>query len=169
MTEKRLFLALWPDDRQRENLRDVLRPLVGSVEGKAVDRGNWHVTLVFIGGFRERAIPLLQEAIADVHCEPFRLRFDRVNFWPRPKIACMQAMKVPDELARLKQDLETVLLPLGIEPEAQTYRPHMTLARNVRSFETQMLARPVEMQWSDFELVESASTTRGVQYRPMKQ
>ena len=32
-----------------------------------------------------------------------------------------------------------------------------------------MLARPLEMNWSDFELVESISGREGVQYRPLKQ
>ena len=169
MADKRLFFALWPDDRQRDHLRDVIRPLVNSIEGKLVDRWNWHVTLVFIGAFPEENVPRLLQAVSRIECEPFRLRIDRLNYWARPKIASLQAMSVPDELARLKSELEGALLPLDIQPEQHTYRPHITLARNARSFETQALARPVELHWSGFELMESESTTRGVHYRPLKQ
>ena len=169
MSDKRLFFALWPDDRQRENLRDIVRPLLGTVEGRPVDRWNWHVTLVFIGAFDEERIPQLLGAVSGIDCEPFRLRFDRLGYWPRPKIACLQTIAVPAELSRLKTRLEEAGKPFGIEPEVHTYRPHVTLARNARSFDAQPLARPVEMQWSDFELMESASTPRGVQYRPLKQ
>ena len=169
MADKRLFFALWPDDRQRDNLRDVIRPLVDSVEGKLVDRRNWHVTLVFIGAFPEEKIPLLLAAASRVECAPFRLRMDRLTYWARPKIACLQAMSVPDELARLKAGLEDALLPLAIEPEVHTYRPHITLARNARHFEAQPLERPVALPWSGCALMESVSTGRGVQYRPLKQ
>ena len=57
MVNKRLFFALWPDDRQREQLRDVINSVAKTVEGRPVDRGNWHVTLAFIGDFPEERVP----------------------------------------------------------------------------------------------------------------
>ena len=57
MADRRLFFALWPDERQRNQLRDQLNPIIGSVEGRLVDRRNWHVTLVFIGPFPEEDLP----------------------------------------------------------------------------------------------------------------
>lgn len=169
MADKRLFLALWPDDRQRNNMRDIFRPLLSSIEGKAIDRRNWHVTLVFIGSFPEEKVPELLIKCAHIDVEPFRLRFDRLAYWPRPKIACLQTMTVPDELKQLKSDLEQMLLPYDIEPEQLEYRPHVTAVRAARPFEPVRLARPVELQWSGFELVESISMPGGPQYRPLKQ
>lgn len=169
MDKKRLFFALWPDNRQRETLRDALRPIVGTLEGRPVDRRNWHITLVFIGAFRERRIGELHEAVSDIRCPPVRLRFDKVSYYARPKIAWMEAMTVPAELGSLVTQLEIALEPFGFRPENRTYRPHITLARKVRAFEQQQLARPLEFSWSDFELMESESTPRGVQYRPLKQ
>ena len=169
MAEKRLFLALWPDDRQRNNMRDIFRPLLTSIEGKAVDRRNWHVTLQFIGGFAEEKVPELLLNCAHIDVQPFRLRFDKLKFWPRPKIACLQAMTVPDELKQLKSDLEEMLLLFDVEPEHLEYRPHITAIRPARPFELVRLARPVELQWSGFELVESISMPGGPQYRPLKQ
>ena len=118
MADKRLFLALWPDDRQRNGLRDVFRPLLTSVEGKAVDRRNWHVTLVFIGQFPEEDVPQLLLTLAQIEVRPFRLRFDRLSFWPRPKIACLESMTVPQELRELKANLGQALSPLGIHCDA---------------------------------------------------
>ena len=169
MDKKRLFLALWPDDRQRNTLRDTFRPLLTSIEGKMVDRRNWHVTLLFIGEFPESLVPELQVKLAHAEVQPFRLRFDRLSFFPRPKIACLEAMTVPDELRQLKEGLETMLLPFGVEPEKLDYRPHITAAQNVRPFETIRQARPVEMMWSGFELIESVTMPGSVQYRLLKQ
>ena len=60
MSRKRIFFALWPDDRQRDRLRDVISPLAKLVEGQVVYRGNWHVTTAFIGEFPERRLAELQ-------------------------------------------------------------------------------------------------------------
>ena len=169
MDKKRLFLALWPDDRQRNTLRDTFRPLLSTVEGKMTDRRNWHVTLVFIGEFDAELVPELLVKIAQVDVQPFRLRFDRLSYFTRPKIACLQAMTVPDELKQLKTDLEALLLPYNVLPENLEYRPHITAARQARPFEPVRLARPLELQWSSFEAVESISMPGNLQYRPLKQ
>jgi 2'-5' RNA ligase len=124
---------------------------------------------VFIGSFPEEKVPELLIKCAHIDVEPFRLRFDRLAYWPRPKIACLQTMTVPDELEQLKSDLERMLLPYDIEPEQLEYRPHITAVRPARPFEPVRLARPVELQWSGFELVESISMPGGPQYRPLKQ
>lgn len=169
MDKKRIFLALWPDDRQRNTLRDTFRPLLSSIEGKMVDRRKWHVTLVFIGEFPEALIPELLMKISHIEVQPFRLRFDRLSFFPRPKIACLEVMTVPDELRQLKGDLESALLPYDVAPEDLEYRPHITAVRAARPFELVRLARPLEMHWSGFELIESISMPGSVQYRPLKQ
>ena len=94
MATKRVFFALWPDDRQREVLRNAISPVAKLVEGSAVYRGNWHVTLAFVGDFEERLIPDLQEAARGILFEPFRMRFDRAEFWPRARVAVLAAQTV---------------------------------------------------------------------------
>lgn len=169
MSERRLFFALWPDDRQREILRDTISPAARTVEGRAVHRGNWHVTLVFVGNFPAERVESLQEAAAGIAVEPFRLRFDRLCFWQRPKIACLQAMSVPPALDALVGELNGVIERFDLERERGTYRPHVTAVRQARPFEPIVLARPLELNWSSFALVESVGTREGVQYRPLKQ
>ena len=63
-----------------------------------VDRRNWHVTLAFIGPFPENRIPYLLERAEEIRVEPFRLNFDRLEYWPRPRVASLSAATVPDEL-----------------------------------------------------------------------
>lgn len=169
MSEQRLFFALWPDDRQLERLRDTMSPLARQVEGRAVPRTNWHVTLKFVGNFPSDRVAALQAATADIQVEEFRLRFDRLAFWQRPRIACLQSMMVPAELESLVTQLNAACEPFGIEPESGRYRPHVTAVRAARAFESIMLARPLELSFTGFELVESVSSTEGVRYRPLKQ
>ena len=169
MSNKRLFCGLWPSGRQRELLRDIISPMTKLVEGAAIHRSNWHVTLVFIGDISEDRIPELQLATSTIAVEPFRLRFDRVEFWPRPKVAVLVAATVPPEMERLIALLHNVLANFGVEPEDRTYRPHITVVKRARTFETQRLAQPGVMEWSDFDLIESVSQPGGATYRPLKQ
>ena len=169
MADKRLFFALWPDRRQQETLRNTISPIARLVEGNAVYRGNWHVTLVFIGQFPEDRVAELLIAAAAIEPEPFRLRFDRLTFWQRPRIACLQAMSVPPQLQSLVSELNELLSGFNVDLKMETYRPHITVVRKARTFEPIILARPLELQWSGFELVESISSPGGVQYCPLKQ
>ena len=169
MADKKLFFALWPSHRQRELMRDIIGPAISNVEGTPVDRRNWHVTLVFIGDFPEERIPGLMSAVELIDPGEIRLRFDTLTFWQRPKIACLHAKTVPPELEHLVKSLQQALIPFGYAPDPRVYRPHVTVARKVRTFPDARLARAIELSWTDFELVESVSFRGEVQYRPLKQ
>ena len=169
MNTRKLFFALWPDNRQRDRLRDVINSVAKTVEGKAVDRRDWHVTLAFIGAFPENRVPYLLERAAEIHVEPFRLIFDRLEYWPRPKVASLCTATVPPDLQVLVDSLNNVLLDLGLKPEDRTYRPHITVSRNARPFMTERLAQRSVTEWSGFELVESVQGPGGVHYVPLKQ
>ena len=167
MNNRRLFFALWPDDRQRDRLRDIISPLSRQVEGDAVLRGNWHVTLAFIGSFPELRIPSLLQAAQAVTVEPFRLRFDRVEYWPRPKLGVLLAQAVPPELATLVKALNAIISAAGVAPDDRLFRPHITFTRRARAFEAQRLARPHVTDWAGFKLLESAPEPGGAGYRPL--
>ncbi len=169
MADRTLFFALWPSERQRELMRDIINPALSEVEGTAVDRRNWHITLVYIGAFEEENIPRLQASVRDIGPFDFRLRFDRITFWQRPKIASLNPRNTPVELTDLVASLEEKLLPFDFTPNERVYRPHITVARRARAFTDVPLARPLDLEWSSFELMESVPTTRGVQYHPIKQ
>ncbi|MDH3547448.1 MAG: RNA 2',3'-cyclic phosphodiesterase [Gammaproteobacteria bacterium] len=167
MTGRRFFFALWPDNRQRDRLRDFITPVAKLIDGRAIDRRNWHITLAYIGEFPEERLDELLEVKQEVRVEPLRLRFDRVEFWPRPRIAVLVAPTVPPELTQLVDTLKGEILAAGVVPEQRTYRPHITVARKARPFETQRLAQAAITEWAGFELVESVSEAGGVTYRPV--
>lgn len=169
MDTRRLFFALWPDDRQRDRLRDVINSVAKTVEGRPIDRRNWHITLAYIGEFPERQLPDLQARASKIVVEPFRLSFDRLEFWPRPKIACLVGATVPTELQALVKDLHGLMQDVGVAPEDRTFRPHITVVRNARAFPTERLTQRASTEWSSVELVESLPGSGEVSYRPLKQ
>lgn len=169
MSSKRVFFALWPDVRQRDRLRDVINSVARNVEGRAVDRRDWHITLAYLGDIEERRIPDLLQRAEQIHVEPFRLAFDRLEFWPRPKIACLVTPTVPVELETLVADLNALIQDCGVVPEDRIYRPHITVSRNARTFPTERLTQRATTEWSGFELIESVSGPGGSSYLPLKQ
>ncbi len=169
METKRLFFGLWPDHRQRERLREVITPVAKTVEGRMVDRRNWHVTLAYIGPFPAHRVPYLLERAAEIEVEPFHIVFDRLEFWPRPRVASLVAATVGPELQHLVDRLNAVLTDLGLKVEERNYRPHITVVRNARNFATERLAQRATTDWSSFELVESITDPRGAIYNVLKQ
>ncbi len=169
MSTRRLFFALWPDSRQRDRMRDVVNSVARSVEGRAVDRRKWHVTLAFVGDVDDALVPELLRRSAEISVEPFRLSFDRLEFWARPKIASLSAATVPNELQNLVLSLHSVMQDVGVIPEDRVYRPHISVSRNARAFVTERLTQRASFEWSSFELMESVSGPGGGDYVPLKQ
>lgn len=134
-----------------------------------VDRRNWHVTLAYVGDFPESQVPELQERASLIQFEPFRLSFDRLEFQARAKVAWMAVATVPPELESLVADLHRLLQDVGVPPPDRTYRPHITVVRNARTFVTERLTQRAVTEWSGFELMESISTAGRVTYVPLKQ
>ena len=168
-TTRKLFFSLWPDHQQRDRLRNVITPATRLIDGRAIDRDNWHLTLLFIGDFPETAITGLLRQAQAIRFEPFRLRLDKVEFWARPRVACLVPTSIPTELARLHQLLWNLLSDAGFPMEDRQFRPHITICRNARPFETQHLAQASMTEWSSFELMESVSVRGETRYIPLKQ
>lgn len=169
MSDKKLFFALWPSHRQRELMRDNINPVLSSVEGTAVDRRNWHITLVFIGDFPADRLDELQAAAELIEPGEIRLRFDTLSFWQKPKIACLHAKTIPPALDHVVSSLHKALIPFGYAPEERVYRPHITVARRARAFQDIRLPRAFELTWNEFALVESVPVRGGVHYQPLTQ
>ena len=167
MNSKRIFFALWPDHRQRDRLRDFISPVAKLVEGRAVERSEWHVTLAYIGDLDVRFIPELMQSAKGIEFEPFRLRLDRLEYWPRPKIAAVVPPRVPPDMEALVERLNGLVLASGTEPAQRVYRPHITAVRAARPFEPIKLAQSAEIEWSGFELMESITEHGRTSYRPI--
>ena len=72
---RKLFFALWPDNRQRDKLRDVITPATRLIDGRAVPRDKWHMTLLYLGDFPETAIPGLLVKAGSIGKVPASMKF----------------------------------------------------------------------------------------------
>jgi len=161
---RRLFYAFWPDDVQRQAV-ETARKRLFPLSGRPVAADGLHVTAAFLGAVSESRLGVLLDLCGPV--PPLTITFDRLEHWARPRVLVAATTHLPDDLRRLVDELWRRLDRLGFPREARPYRPHVTLARDIRSvrhdFRWQPLAWPVDR----LELVESVPGPGGSNYRPV--
>ena len=164
---ERLFFALWPDDAQRRALVERLPAVLAGVHGKPQRPDQWHVTLEFLGAVPAERVPAVRAAADTVEAEPLSVAFDGLDHWRRPQVYCLSAATTPHGLARLVTELRAALFAQGFVPETREFRPHVTLARKVRSAHPRPLESPLVWSADRFALVRSVSDPAGSRYEPL--
>jgi 2'-5' RNA ligase len=130
----RLFFGVPVPAAARLRLEAALRRL--EAEGwRSSAAGGLHVTLRFLGDTPAALVPSLTAALREAARSelPFDVRVGRLIGLPdrrRARVAAAAVDTGAAPLARLSEALTRALLPLGIEPEARPFRPHLTLARS---------------------------------------
>ena len=69
-----------------------------------------------------------------------------------------------DWAAALAEQLSAALAPLGFEPDARPFRPHLTVLRNCRACDWAGEIEPVDWLVAGFELVRSETLPAGPRY-----
>lgn len=168
MTTERLFFALWPDERLQGELAQRLPPLAAAVGGRAQRPDQWHVTLEFLGAVTSERQPAVWDAADRVVAAPFEVVFDALEHWRHPQVYCLAATRTPAPLAQLVEQLRTGLALMGFAPETRSYRPHVTLARKVRTAQPGPLPEPLRWPADRFVLVRSVTDPAGSRYEPLR-
>ena len=151
---RRLFFALWPDDEVRHAL------LHWQTQHQAArirwqHRADLHLTLHFLGTVEPERLDALRVLGEAVSIGRFRLVLDRVGHWPRPQVLWCAPASPPDELMALHRRLGEGLVGIGLPVERRPFRPHVTLARKVRSDPDIGPIQPVDWSVREYALVES--------------
>lgn len=160
----RIFFALWPTAMLRDQLVARRETFNLDLSSQPVMPANLHVTLAFVGSVSEQQLPILIELGHKLKLSACELVFDRVAVWKQARVLVLEAPIVPPQLQDLVDELHRQLHAAGFKAEVHPYRPHVTLARNVRAACNESVS-PLIWPAQDFVLVESLSTTDGVQYR----
>ncbi|MBV6422834.1 MAG: RNA 2',3'-cyclic phosphodiesterase [Steroidobacteraceae bacterium] len=147
MTTRRLFFALWPDEAGRSALLAAAQPARAGVGagGRAVPRGNLHLTLCFLGEIDAAAEAQARERAGAIRHPPVRVTFDALEWWSGPRVQVASAS--PDSTAPLARE---------ICPHIKSFRAHVTLAREVpKPLRWRVAIEPVTWHCERFVLVES--------------
>jgi 2'-5' RNA ligase len=165
---RRLFFAFWPDPATREELVHACRKAVKGSGGRPVKVQNLHATLAFLGSVAEARLAEVEAAGAGLGGGPIELVLDGIEFWPKPQVLVAVCGDPPAAAEGLARQLWQRLAPLEIEPDLRPYRPHVTLARKVRSPAPGLAMRPVRWPAADVALVESVTDPAGARYAVLK-
>ena len=161
---RRLFFAYWPDVRTSQALIEATRPAVASIDGQPVAGSTLHVTLAYLGRVPSSRIPEIVRIGARGDYKPARLVFDRLEYWPRPKVVAALADAIPEAGQKLVDTLWERVNPLGIEREERPWRPHFTLVRRVRRPPPKLTIPALTWPCDRLALVESVSGPDGLHY-----
>jgi RNA 2',3'-cyclic 3'-phosphodiesterase len=170
--QRRLFFALWPTEAVRAQLAAVAESYASC--GRAIAARNLHVTLVFLGAVAQERLAAVLEAAQSVQKLTFDGRFsvhlDAVELWRRSSLICLTAGQAPPELLRIVGRLGAALRERGCElREHETFRPHVTLVRDVARGSKVAGAASVLWPIDSFALIESRVGQRGSEYSVLGQ
>jgi 2'-5' RNA ligase len=128
----RLFIGLDPREDVRERLERLLVQLRTCAHLKWSPVYNLHVTLKFIGEWPEDKLPQLEAALRSISPrEQIPADVKGLGWFPnphRPRVFWI-AVHAGDTLAKLANDIDATLAPLGIAKEDRPFNAHLTLAR----------------------------------------
>lgn len=158
---KRLFFALWPDDKTRAEI-DALNQSIAEPGRKLVPE-NLHITLVFLGNVDDDIAEAVQRDAANITGSPISLQFDELDFWRRPRVLCLSCQRQPKNLYALVNALTAMIENYPVRLDKRHFRAHITLARKAQQ-RPSISFRPIHVDADHFALVESVSTERGVKY-----
>jgi RNA 2',3'-cyclic 3'-phosphodiesterase len=169
---RRLFFALWPTDAIRAQLAAAAQS--HAALGRAIAARNLHVTIAFLGAVAAERVARVRDAARSAHKLTFGGRFmlhlDRVEFWRRSGLICLTAQHVPQELLSIVEQLHAGLREHGFGlHEHETFRPHVTLVRDVAR--GPKVAGVASVQWpvESFALIESKVGQRGSEYTVLEE
>lgn len=122
----RLFTALELPERVRARLGLIRGPLAGA---RWVEPENFHITLRFAGDIDNRTADEFAVFLDDIEIEPFDIRISGLGAFGGRTPRVIWAGVEGGQLDHLQKAHERAARSAGLEPDSQTYRPHVTLAR----------------------------------------
>jgi RNA 2',3'-cyclic 3'-phosphodiesterase len=164
---RRLFFALWPTAAVRERLAAEVH--AQAAFGRAVPARNLHVTAVFLGAVAAERVARVQESALSAQKltlgGKFMLHLERIEFWRRSNLICLTAEHAPPQLLSIVAALRAGLRERGFElRDHETFRPHVTLVRDVARAPAAAGVAPVQWPVESFALIESQVGQRGSEY-----
>lgn len=158
----RLFIAIQLSEKMRKALVSCLHDLKKQgVEGNYVPAQNLHLTLAFIGEYRDPE--QVKQILASVPLPAFRLALsEKGNFGN----ILWAGVKGNQKLKTYVRDLRAALKNAGIPFEDDRFTPHITLIRKVSARSPYQVHLPkAEMEVKRASLMKSETKNGKVTYR----
>jgi len=147
----RLFIAINFDQETKDKLLQVQNSLKKLGRGNFSREENLHLTLAFLGEVPEDQLEDVKAAMDQVKFPPMELTFHDVGYFvsgrEKPSQLWKISLKYSRKLEKVHDELIASLRKAGFSPDAKSFKPHVTLARelHVKDWDkTELLPEPFE-------------------------
>lgn len=164
----RLYFALWPDDGIRLQLSRYRLQLARETNGHPVFPVSLHMTLAFLGDVDTTLVPLIEKIGSRLIAAPFNYPVNVAGCFPKARVAWLGAKETPWHLFELQKNLQALLATARLGHDTRTFRPHITVVRDIETpFEDRTIA-PVRWPIDQFCLVSARTGAAGPEYKVLK-
>lgn len=132
----RLFIAINFSGEVKQKLVEIQEGFrINSLRGNFSTYENLHLTLVFLGEVAGNRIAAVRKAMDNAEFSPFRLNIRGVGSFSRDGGDILWAgIDADRNLTGLQSRLCSQIALTGFEVEKRSFKPHLTLAREVRLY-----------------------------------
>lgn len=157
----RLFAGVGIATAQRQAIAPVLAQLPPSL--KPVPLENLHLTLRFLGQSSQQQATMFWSQLQSTVLPSFTVRLHELLCWPGPRVLCLAGDISDPSLQQLDLVLNQVAAAVGFPAPQHPLHPHLTLARNARTFHPLPVSE-ITVIATQLHLFQSVSTPAGVRY-----
>lgn len=163
---RRLFLALWPGEKERLAMAELARKVPG---GRRVRTENLHLTLAFLGATTDQRLVCYEDALQGIQVPSMTLILDQLGYWRKSRILWLGASQTPAALEDLVAELSRRLATCDFRPETRPFSAHITLARKYSgSVPGELPVEPLRWAVDQITLCESVISQEGVRYQVLR-
>ena len=131
----RIFLALTPEKDLNDQIIELKKDLKNSTLSEA--EINWqknddhHITVNFVGSMEPEQIEEMYEGISKINfMSHLQLDITHISFFPNEDSQLLAAIIKPtNQLQKLFERIDEVVIRIGFGSSLKAYRPHVTLGR----------------------------------------
>ncbi|MDG1731379.1 MAG: RNA 2',3'-cyclic phosphodiesterase [Thalassotalea sp.] len=164
---KRLFIGLSPSDEEKQQIALWRHHHLSSNFGekfRSVDKGNFHITLSFIGAIESEQLVNLIDTIERIEKPKCSISLNQLDCWAKPKVLFLTSISTVESIQKLAANVIAAVRSNDIFQEERPYIPHLTLCRKAKTAPIVTEAFKFKLDFQQCHLFESVPTDTGVQY-----
>lgn len=164
---RRLFFALGLSAEQKQHIKQWLSRHASLSKAPTQCR-NWHLTLMFLGQVEQEQAQRLINGARKLVVPRFSVILDEHDYWPHNGLFHLRPSAPEPHLLTLAAELRALAGQHQIHDQHSRYRPHVTLARNLKTPpKVERPMPPLQLDIDHFSLYHSTRDDQGLVYKPI--
>ena len=175
----RVFLALTPEKYFNDQIIEIKKDLKSNLLKNAnitwQKNDQHHLTVYFVGEMEPEQISQLNKEIDNINLTGFSRNIDLtgISFFPNESSQVLSAIVKPDShLKTLHEEVEKIVINIGLGSELKAYKPHITLGRfkevDRPLYEFETFDKPLKGKLKQFDVFESEFDKGKTEYTLLK-